>query len=90
MPDFAIWYLVVDLASSALAPFQVQPALVGPVTESQCHQARDAMAPLPSVLNARCRRIVGAMTCVHPENGAVAVICPIFEGDITAPVGSDR
>jgi hypothetical protein len=88
--DLAVWYLVVDLASSALAPFQVQPALIGPVTETQCHEARDVMAPLPSVLDARCRRIIGAMTCGHLENSSVGTICPIFEGDITAPVGGGR
>jgi hypothetical protein len=84
----AIWYLVINLASSSFAPFPTRPALIGPVTEDQCETARKAFDPMPSVLSARCRRVIGAMSCLFEGNPAIGTICPIFEGEISVPVGS--
>jgi hypothetical protein len=52
---------------------------VGPMTEQQCERAVAALGP-----EASCRRSIGAMTCGGSRAG---YICPLFEGDISVPVG---
>lgn len=86
--SIAAFYLVIEMAT--LSPLPNQSAFIGPMSQEECEQAVKPLSPLPAVLNARCRRMVGAMTCPYQGNPAISTACPIFEGDVTSPVGINR
>lgn len=86
--DPAIWYLVVELMSSTVTPRS--PPMVGPVTEQQCEQTRSAIGQLPEIVTARCRKMIGAMTCTIGGHPGGTEICPIFDDGHFVPLGSYR
>lgn len=84
MADAAVWYLVVQMASSAVYPIAEHPPMVGPITETQCEAVKASIKVLPEIVMARCRRVV-AMRMV--SDGPMGYAAPIFEGDLSVPVG---
>lgn len=88
MAESAVWYLVVQTLAATIAPFPTTAPMVGPITETQCEQTRASLTLLPDVVSARCKRVVGGRLC--QIDGSHAMVCPIFEGDLSAPVGSPR
>lgn len=84
MAEAAVWYLVVQMALTAASPIQ----MTGGVTESQCEAIKASIAGLPNVVEVRCRRAVG-MKLVS-NGGPTGYAAPIFDGDLSAPVGSTR
>lgn len=63
-------------------PF-AQLGRLGPMTQEQCERAAAALGP-----EASCRRAIGAFTCSRDGYPGISYACPLFEGDISVPLGN--
>ncbi len=73
------WFLVV---ASVTISSNMQGRYIGPLTEQSCRAAEQALQTNPLAIDARCKRAIGSTTCSLGQNPAIAVICPIFEGEM--------
>ena len=76
-----VWYLIIELAGTAVGNPTARAQMVGPVTQQECEEAKASIGKLPVVMSAQCRRMVGVRSCALDGRPGVSYVCPIFEDD---------